>query len=205
MTEGEAPDPIVPDFGGACLTEVVPNLLGRLGASAGSGAARAGGTEGGGDGALPRWMPGPVGECERVVLFVLDGLGWEQLIARRSVGPVLASGVGGPITSVAPSTTACALTSLSTGRAPAEHGVVGYRMAYEGQIMNVLQWTLGGADARATVPPSRFQACPTFRGAPGAVPAVTRYDYGPTGFTAAHLGDIALHRWYTQAGLVTGV
>jgi hypothetical protein len=37
------------------------------------------------------------------------------------------------------------------------------------------------------------------------VPVVTRYDYGPTGFTAAHLGDVALHRWHTPAGLVTGV
>jgi hypothetical protein len=37
------------------------------------------------------------------------------------------------------------------------------------------------------------------------VPVVTRYDYGPTGFSAAHLGDAALHRWYTPAGLVTGV
>jgi hypothetical protein len=37
------------------------------------------------------------------------------------------------------------------------------------------------------------------------VPVVTRYDYGPTGFTAAHLRDVALHRWHTPAGLVTGV
>jgi hypothetical protein len=37
------------------------------------------------------------------------------------------------------------------------------------------------------------------------VPVVTRYDYGPTGFTAAHLGDMELHRWHTPAGLVTGV
>jgi hypothetical protein len=37
------------------------------------------------------------------------------------------------------------------------------------------------------------------------VPVVTRYDYGPTGFSAAHLGDAELHRWYTPAGLVTNV
>ena len=45
----------------------------------------------------------------------------------------------------------------------------------------------------------------SFPGAPGPVPVVTRYDYGPTGFSAAHLGDAALHRWHTPAGLVTGV
>jgi len=37
------------------------------------------------------------------------------------------------------------------------------------------------------------------------VPVVTRYDYGPTGFTAAHLGRVQLHRWQTAAGLVTTV
>jgi hypothetical protein len=34
---------------------------------------------------------------------------------------------------------------------------------------------------------------------------VTRYDYGPTGFSAAHLGSADLYQWYTPAGLVTGV
>ena len=34
---------------------------------------------------------------------------------------------------------------------------------------------------------------------------MTRHDYGPTGFTAAHLGHVELHRWYTPAGLVTAV
>jgi arylsulfatase A-like enzyme len=34
---------------------------------------------------------------------------------------------------------------------------------------------------------------------------VTRYDYGPTGFTAAHLGHVDIHRWHTPSGLVTAV
>ena len=42
---------------------------------------------------------------------------------------------------------------------------------------------------RMRVPSSAFQPCPSFPGAPGPVPVVTRYDYGPTGFSAAHLGD----------------
>ena len=37
------------------------------------------------------------------------------------------------------------------------------------------------------------------------MPVVTRHDYGPTGFTAAHLGHVEMHRWHTQAGLVTAV
>ncbi len=182
---------VLPDFGGSCLTGVVPGLLGHL--------------AGGGDAGLPEWMPGPVAEATQIVLLVLDGLGAEQLASRQALAPVLASGVGGSITSVAPSTTACALTSLVTGRVPAEHGVVGYRVALDGAIMNVLAWTLDGADARVRVPPRVFQPCPAFPGAGAVVPVVTRSDYGPTGFTAAHLGEVDLHRWYTPAGLVTGV
>ena len=71
--------------------------------------------------------------------------------------------------------------------------------------MNVLSWSIGGVDARMRVPASTFQPCPTFPGAPRPVPVVTRHDYGPTGFSAAHLGDAVLRRWHTPAGLITGV
>jgi hypothetical protein len=183
------PSPVLPAFDGACLTGVVPGLLAHL--------------HGARD--LPEWMPPPVAGAAQIVLLVLDGLGWHQLGARLALAPTLASGVGGPITSVAPSTTACALTSLVTGRPPAQHGVVGYRVAYDGEILNVLQWTLAGADARVRVPAPTFQPCPLFPGSPGPVPVVTRYDYAATGFTAAHLGDAEMHNWYTPAGLVTEV
>jgi predicted AlkP superfamily pyrophosphatase or phosphodiesterase len=146
-----------------------------------------------------------VAEASQVVLLVLDGLGARQLADRAALAPVLSSAVGSTITSVAPSTTACALTSLATGRVPAEHGIVGYRVAVEGHIMNVLQWTLDGRDARVSMPAASFQPCSTFPGAASQVPVVTRYDYGATGFTAAHLGDVALHRWHTPSGLVAGV
>ena len=35
---------------------------------------------------------------------------------------------GGPITTVAPTTTATALSSIATGLTPGEHGLIGYRM-----------------------------------------------------------------------------
>jgi predicted AlkP superfamily pyrophosphatase or phosphodiesterase len=183
------PTPLLPDFGGACLTGVVPGLLGHIYAGA----------------PLAEWMPAPVARAEQVVLLILDGLGSEQLNDRAGMAPVLTSGVGGPITSVAPSTTACALTSLATGRTPAEHGVVGYRVAHGDKVMNILQWTVDGVDVRMQEPAPAFQPCPAFPGAPGPVPVVTRHDFGPTGFTAAYLGNAELHRWHTPAGLVTGV
>jgi predicted AlkP superfamily pyrophosphatase or phosphodiesterase len=188
---GRPPEPVLPDWGGAGLHRVVPTLLQELAHP--------------GRSALPDWFPGPVAGAEQVVLLVLDGLGDEQLRERCSFAPVLAGGVGGPITSVAPSTTACALTTLVTGTVPAQHGVVGYRLALQGDVMNVLQWSLGGVDARMSVPASKFQPCQSFPGARVPVPVVTRQDFGPTGFTAAHLGNVDLHRWHTPAGLVTAV
>jgi hypothetical protein len=181
--------PVLPAFGGPCLTGVVPGLLGYL----------YGGEP------LPAWTPPILAGATQIVLLVLDGLGWQQLAERRVLTPTLATGDGGAITSVAPSTTACALTSLVTGRPPSDHGVVGYRVAYDGEILNILQWTLGGVDARLRVPAGRFQPLPVFPGAPGPVPVVTRSDYGSTGFSAAHLGNAALRSWHTPAGLLTGV
>jgi hypothetical protein len=185
----EAAAPVLPAFGGACLTGVVPGLLTHL----------YGGEP------LPAWMPGTVAGASQIVLLVLDGLGWEQLGARAALAPTLMSGTGRAITSVAPSTTATALTSLVTGRPPAEHGIVGYRVAYENEILNILQWAVGGVDARMRVPAPVFQPCPLFPGSPETVRVVTRYDYSSTGFSAAHLGDAELHGWHTLAGLVTGV
>jgi len=185
------PVPLLPDWEGASLHRVVPGLLEHLARPERS--------------APPSWFPEPVAGATQVVLLVIDGLGAEQLRARSGLAPMLTSGSGGQITSVAPSTTACALTTLVTGRVPAEHGVLGYRVSFDGKVMNVLQWSLDGADARMRVPAHVFQPCPSFPGATGTVPVVTRHDYGPTGFTAAHLGRVDLHRWHTPAGLVTSV
>lgn len=185
-----APEPLLPDWDGPCLHKVVPSLLQQL-ADPGR--------------ALPPWIPPQVAEASQVVLLVVDGLGAEQLRERRALAPMLSSGTGGSITTVAPSTTACALTTLVTGKVPAEHGIVGYRLALDGEVMNVLQWSVRGVDARMRVPAHVFQPFPSFPGSTGLVPVVTRYDYGPTGFTAAHLGRVDLHRWHTAAGLVTTV
>ena len=117
---------MLPDYGGACITNVVPALL-----EPGRRAARPG-------------CPAGVVDADQVVLLVLDGLGWEQLQDRRRLAPTLAAMAGGPITTVAPSTTATALTSITTGLPPGEHGVVGYRIAVHGEVLNVLRWSTAG-------------------------------------------------------------
>lgn len=187
MPTGPQPAPVLPDYAGPCLANVVPALLAADGAPP------------------PPWLPAPAAQARQVVLLVLDGLGWEQLGARRGLVPTLAAGTGGPITSVAPSTTAAALTSLATGLPPAVHGMVGYRVRVRGDVLNVLRWQLAGADARRSVPPRGFQPFPAFPRSGRPVPVVTRADYGATGFTAAHLGGATLRGWHTAAELVPEV
>ncbi|HVM03930.1 MAG TPA: alkaline phosphatase family protein [Acidimicrobiales bacterium] len=169
------PVPVLPAYGGACLSSLVPALLSPV-------------PEAG------EWMPLAVREAAQVVLLVLDGLGWEQLQERSELAPVLGSMDGGPITSVAPTTTATALTSISTGLPPARHGVVGYRVRVGARdVLNVLRWNTAAGDARPTVPPEAFQTSPAFGGT--APPVVTRAEFATTGFTAAHLAGTRLHGW----------
>src|SRR5262245_14809538 len=106
-------------------------------------------------------MPAAVHEADQVVLLVLEGLGWEQLQAHAALAPVLAGMDGGPITSVAPTTTATAMTSINTGLPPADHGVVGYRVRVGARdVLNVLRWRIGDRDARKLVSPVDFQPQP---------------------------------------------
>lgn len=179
------PVPVVPDYGGACVDSIVPSLLsdepGRRG-----------------------WMPAPVRDAPQVVLLVLDGLGWEQLKERTALAPVLSGMEGGPITSVAPTTTATALSSISTGLPPAEHGVVGYRMRVaEREVLNVLRWQTAAGDARHVVDPLSVQPHLAFGGT--SPPVVTRAEFGSTGFTTAHLAGTRLHGWRLPSALVVEV
>jgi predicted AlkP superfamily pyrophosphatase or phosphodiesterase len=110
------------------------------------------------------------------------------------------------VTSVVPTTTAAALTSITTGRPPAQHGILGYRLADGDRIRNKLRWTLGtDRDARRTVPVREFQPLPPFPGSIGPVPVVSKMDFGGTGFTAAHLGDSPLFAYRVTSSLTLEV
>lgn len=77
------------------------------------------------------WRPALSG-ARRVVLVILDALGlnlWQQEIS--GLRWLLAkTAVSGQITSVFPSTTVAALSSLWTGYAPAQHGLVGLNLFF---------------------------------------------------------------------------
>ena len=173
--------PHLPDYGGACVTNVVPALL-----------------EPGAD--VPDWLPPGVDDAEQIVLFVIDGLGWLQLQDRLHLAPTLAAMAGGPITTVAPSTTSTALTSITTGLPPGEHGVIGYRMAVDHHVLNVLRWGVEGRDVREAIPPSRIQGVEAFLGHRPAI--LTRTEFRGSGFTDAHLAGARFNGYRVTSTLV---
>lgn len=155
-------DPLKPDYEGACVSNVVDELLGPRSAD---------------------WLPEPVRDASSVVLLVCDGLGWTALDRHPDRVPTLRSLDGGPISTVVPSTTATGLTSITTGLPPAEHGMVGYRMHVGVGVLNVLRWKIPqGVDPPD---PDRLQPHRPFGGRD--VPVVTRAEFKETGFTKAHL------------------
>jgi len=133
----------------------------------------------------PAWMQASAIGADQTIVLVLDGLGWEQFDARRSLMPTLDAMDGRSITTVCPSTTATALTSITTGLPPGEHGVMGYRMAIGRDVLNVLRWTTHRGDARQSIPPRSIQSHDPFGSQ--RPPIVVRAEFQHSGFTAAHL------------------
>jgi predicted AlkP superfamily pyrophosphatase or phosphodiesterase len=182
------PAPLLPDYEGANLAGLVPAFLAR-------------------PDARPDWLPEAARIAPQVVLLVVDGLGWFQLRDRTHLAPNLATMTGGPITSVVPSTTATALTSLTIGAPPARHGIMGYRIVVEGptgsEVMNVLRWRTVSGDARSFVEPRAFQRLPPFEGR--AVPVVSKTEFAGTGFTEAHQRDVPIAGWSLASSLAVEV
>lgn len=164
-----ATDLVLPDYESACIANVVPALLGDR--------------EPAGD-----WMPDQVLAARQIVLLVIDGLGWDQFTDRRSIAPNLASMGGSAITTVAPTTTATAMTSLTTGLTPGEHGLIGYRMNMDGQVLNLLRWCVGNSDATEAFPPGKLQPEQCFGGQ--RPPVVTRAEHEHSAFSEAHLDQV---------------
>ena len=186
----ESDQPTLPDYGGACIDQVVAAAVrsGRY-----SGAAPA-----------PAWLPAPAVGAGQVVLLVLDGLGWAQLKDRPGLAPTMNAMAGGPITTVAPSTTATALTSITIGAPPAAHGILGYRLRVNGDaVLNVLRWKTSAGDARVSIPPEDFQPMQPF-GATKA-PVVTRADVAESGFTRAHMAGSRMYGWRMPSTIVATV
>lgn len=179
---------MLPRYDGPSLVGLVPGLFGLLDMA--------------GQRAAPEWLVDHVGAPERVVLLVLDGLGYLQLMERRDELPTLGALRVLPALSTAPTTTTTALTSLTTGAVPAVHGVLGYRVVVgPGSVLNVLRWTLNG---RGPAPaPERLAPVTPFLGANPV--AVTKFAYADTCFTKVHLRGARLAWWSTLSQIVTRI
>jgi len=161
----------VPAFGGGSLADVLPAVLAGLGVPG-----------------EPATLDLPV--SPRVCVVLVDGLGWNALQARPNETPFLTSLLDNDgsrsITSVFPTTTPIALTSLGTGLSPGEHGIVGLllRLPEDGRVVDTLALP-AQVDMRALQPrPTAFE-----RAAAAGV-EVTRI--GPRHFDGAGLSEAGL-------------
>ncbi|MEV7535733.1 alkaline phosphatase family protein [Streptomyces hydrogenans] len=135
----------VPEYGSGSLGDLLPTLVAGQGVP-------------GFDARIAELTP-----ADRACVFLVDGLGWEQILAHPDEAPYLTSllgssrgGTGRPITAGFPATTATSLASVGTGRAPGAHGLGGYmvRNPDTGELMNQLKW-------RPWTPPKVWQPYPT--------------------------------------------
>ncbi|MFF4320751.1 alkaline phosphatase family protein [Streptomyces sp. NPDC001568] len=131
--------------------------------------------------------------ADRNCVFLVDGMGWEQIKAHPDEAPYLTSllagsrgGTGRPITSGFPATTATSLASVGTGLPPARHGLPGYavRNPASGELMNQLRWQPWTA-------PKPWQPYPTVFQLADAAGVHTAQVSSPT-FRATPLTKIAL-------------
>lgn len=91
------------------------------------------------------------GPIHHVVILLIDAMGYDQLKTGMAAGalPGLSAATGHPsnffmpLTSVYPSTTTTALTSVATARTPQEHGVMGTTNYFPelGSLVNLIRFT----------------------------------------------------------------
>jgi len=131
LTDADAP--MLPDYSGAGLCNVMPSVAASVGAS-------------GYDNTLG--LP----DTERVCVMLIDGLGATGVAGHEADAPTLAALLRGSyadfevrsrqLTAGFPSTTGASLASIGTGLPPSRHGLVGYRVLIpeRGRLMSLLQW-----------------------------------------------------------------
>ncbi len=114
---------VLPDYGRYSLAEIVPTVLAMFGVDAGRATLP--------DAVYREQAAG----CDRVVLLMVDGLGYAQLTDHQEELPLFGllgeRGHVYALTSVFPSTTAAALTTLHTGFTPREHGLLEWTLYFE--------------------------------------------------------------------------
>ncbi|RAU94617.1 alkaline phosphatase family protein [Mycobacterium colombiense] len=100
---------------------------------------------------------------DRVLVVLVDGLGWDLLPRLAASAPLLASVLAGGtgrltrLDCTFPSTTPTSLVSLGTGAQPGEHGILGFTLRVPGtdRVLNHVRW-------RDDPAPATWQPVPTW-------------------------------------------
>jgi hypothetical protein len=108
---------ILPDYHGGSIVNLMHSIVSALGSGEPTHAYAP----------LTLAPPDTFGGSRKVVLFVIDGLGYELLLTAAGDG-AMAGSLRGSMTSVFPSTTASAITTFLTGCAPQQHALTGWYM-----------------------------------------------------------------------------
>jgi hypothetical protein len=158
-------------------------------------------------------------EIRRVILLLVDALALHRLQNWMSDGtaPVWSrlteQGRLSALTSITPSTTSAALTSLWTGRSPAEHGVVGYELWLKeyGVVSNMILHTPitfendAGSLTKAGFKPEQFLNLPTL-GTHLASYGIKSYalqhrSLVRSGLSQMFFNDVEVHGFFTSSEL----
>lgn len=159
------------------------------------------------------------GGCRNVIVILLDALAFHRL--ERWLGAdeglvwhrLAEDGVLAPLTSIVPSTTSAAITTLWTASPPARHGVMGYEMWLKeysliGRMIEHRPTSFRGGSGslqQAGFQPETFLPTPSISGhlrAHGVTPHVFQhYSIIKSGLSATFLGDAQLHGINTPADL----
>ena len=103
------------------------------------------------------------GQVDRVLVVLVDGLGWHLLPELADDAPLLAAALAGSVGRLSqlvctfPSTTPTSLVSLGTGAQPGEHGILGFTVNIPGtdRVLTHIQW-------RDDPPHTQWQPLPTW-------------------------------------------
>lgn len=169
---------VLPDYGGLCLDRVLPAALGALGAAVPPEA---------GDAEAARQRLG-VPTADRVVVVLVDGLGYRMLAERAGHAPFLRRLLpeARTLTCGFPSTTATSMGLLGTGHGAGRTALAGYtvRNPHDGALANLVAWS-GAAE------PRRWQRRPGLLGY-AAEQGRTVHSVGPVAFAGSGLTEAAL-------------
>ncbi len=156
---------------------------------------------------------------KRVILLLVDALGYNYLARLMAAGKAnfwrdnLPKGLLFPITSVSPSTTASALTTIWTGAAPSSHGIIGYEMWVPelSMVINTILHTPttfvgdAGGLTRAGFVPNAFMGLETF-GRRLLTKGIRSHAFlpssiGNSGLSQMHLDGSQLHTYTAESDL----